>query len=134
MGYFAKDRSEFKDEYKLMVIGQNEVKKIINKLCRRFKLPKVDVVFNKRKPDGGTYWYPRRTFRMRKVDNRCTIGLHKEVFSIGTIIHEVGHHMDFVENGSPKSRRWHSNKLLTKMRRLARYCKRMGYWGWVMEK
>ncbi len=132
MGYFAKDHSEFKVEYSLMVVGQDEARKIINKLCRRFKLSKVRVTFNKRKPDRGTYRFPLRTFRTR--DNQCTVDLHREVFSIGTIIHEVGHHMDFVDNGSSKGHRWHSNKLLTKIRRLARYCKKMDYWGWVIEK
>ena len=100
---------------------------------RKLKLPKVRVTFDKRKPESGMYWHPRRSGGSVR-DHRCTVDLHREKFSIGTIIHEVGHHMDFIENGSSKGRRWHTNKLLSKIKKLARYCKKMDYWGWVGEK
>ncbi len=132
--YFSKDHSLLATEYGQMVIGQRETVKIINKLCRHFKLPKVRVMFNRRRPNHGQYIHPQNVNKFMASRCGCIINLHKMVFSIGTIIHEVGHHMDFIKNGSQKGRRWHTNKLLPMIKRIARYCKKMGYWGWVREK
>ncbi len=120
-------------EYSQMVIGQGEAIKIINKLCRHFKLPKVRVTFNRRRPNHGQYNYPSNVRKSSAKYYGCMIDLHEETFSIGTIIHEVGHHMDFIKNGSRKGRRWHSNRLLSMIKRIARYCKKMDYWGWLKE-
>ena len=131
--YFSREYDLFSDENKMMVIGQREAVKIINKLCRHFKLPKVNVTFDKRRPNCGQYNYPTNQSKNQAKYCTCNIDLHKEVFSIGTITHEVGHHMDFIKNGSPKNRKWHTKKLLVMVKRINRYCKKKEYWGWIKE-
>lgn len=131
--FYQRVRQEFPEEWNMMVIGQREATKIINKLCRHFKLPKVNVKFNKRVPNCGHYlsWCYRNPEGC--PDYGCTIVLHRYFFSIGLIAEEVAHHMDYIKNGDHKHRKTHTKRLITKIKRILKYCAKKNYWGWIKQ-
>ncbi|MBU0847314.1 hypothetical protein KKH23_09050 [Patescibacteria group bacterium] len=118
MGYYLKfyrrGREEFKEEYAKIIPTQRDVVKIVNRLCRHYKLSTLKVTFNKRKPDSGAYWK-----RSRRVD------FHRTVVSFGIVCHEVGHHMAMEQTGKCG----HTKKLMVRIRRLVKYCRKKKFWG-----
>lgn len=114
MEFYNRDDKEHSEEYEILIPTQREVIIIVNKLTRHYKLRPLTVVFTKRKPNTGTYWR-----HMRRVS------FHKSVISIGVICHEVGHH--YLREQTGKS--GHTKKLMTRIRRLNKYCRKMNFWG-----
>lgn len=112
--FYGTEKEEFGEEYNIIVPTQRDVVKIVNKLTRRYKLRPLKVTFNKRKPNTGTHWR-----RSRRVD------FHKTEVSIGIICHEVGHRYLLEDTGKSG----HTKKLMTRIRRLNNYCRKMGFWG-----
>ena len=118
MNYYTRELEEFKEQIQRQVIGQSEVIKIVNKLCRHFKLPKMEVVFRKHGPNSGTCF-----------TRSGIVSFHPKVTSIWVICHEVGHWMDACKN---KPKKWHTKKHRTYTKRLLRYCEKMNYWSFVI--
>jgi len=118
MGYYLKfygrGRKEFKEEYEKILPSQRDVVKIVNKLTRHYMLTPLKVTFNKRKPNTGTYWP-----RSKRVD------FHRSVVSFGIICHEVGHHYAMEQTGKCG----HTKKLMVRIRRLVKYCRKKNFWG-----
>jgi len=118
MGYYLKfygrGRKEFKEEYEKILPTQRDVVKIVNRLTRHYELSPLKVTFNKRKPNTGTYWT-----RSRRVD------FHRSVVSFGIICHEVGHHYAMEQTGKSG----HTKKLMVRIRRLVKYCRKKNFWG-----
>lgn len=114
--FYDKEREENPKIWKIYLPTQNDVRLIVNKLTRHFKLRPVDVVFRKRCHNGGTCWSRSRE-----------ISFHPTVVSFGTICHELGHQFHYDQTG----KRGHTKKLMTRIRRLQRYCEKMNYWGYA---
>jgi len=112
--FYSRGREEFKQEYDKIIPTQRDVEKIVNKLTRHYKLRPLKVSFNKRKPNTGTYW-----IRSKRVD------FHRSVVSFGILCHEVGHHMAMEQNGKSG----HTKKLMVRIRRLVKYCRKKDFWG-----
>lgn len=113
--FYDDEVEEFKEEYDMLVPNQGDVVKIVNKLARHYKLRPIQTVFNKRTPNGGTCWYSSRR-----------VSFHRETASIGIICHEVAHQLLYDQTG----KRGHTKKLMTRIRRLNNYCRKMDYWGY----
>ena len=113
------DKTFREERIHMFVVGQKEAIKIINKLCRHYKVPKVKVIFRKRRPNSGTY-----------KPSSGIISLHPEKFSIEVICHEVAHHIQYLTG--KKNVKWHTKKHLTILKRLLKYCAKMEYWGWLL--
>lgn len=112
--FYEKERKEFPEEYKIYIPTQRKAQILVNKLTRHYKMKFIKILFTKRKKDTG---------KMLR-DSRVML-LHKSVFSIGLITHEVAHKMLMDQTGG----KGHTKKLMTRIRRLNRYCKKMNYWG-----
>jgi hypothetical protein len=112
--FYGKEREEFGEAYSIMIPTQRGVVKIVNKLIRHFKMRPVTVIFEKRKPGTGSCWSESRY-----------MSFHKSDCSIGIICHEVGHQFHYDQTG----KKGHSKKLMTRIRRLNNYCRKMGFWG-----
>lgn len=128
MRFYDRVHTEFEEDWRRRIVGQREAVKIINKLCRRFKLPKVRVEFTKRRPYSGHYLSPKYSPRLC-MDYYCEIHLQPEYFSFGLVAEEVAHHMDYMKNGPTNGRKTHTKKLVVMMRRLLKFCKKRDYWG-----
>ena len=112
--FYDREMEEFKEAYGIMLPSQGEVVKIVNKLTRHYKMNPMTVKFGKHTPNGGTCWYKSRR-----------ISFHREKASIGIICHEVAHQLLYDQTGKSG----HTRKLMTRVRRLNNYCRKMGYWG-----
>ena len=112
--FYDAEIEEFAEEYRMFVPTQREVQSIVNKLARHYKIRPIQVKFKKHTPNGGTCWYSLRL-----------ISFHREKTSIGIICHEVAHQLLYDQTG----RRGHTKKLMTRIRRLINYCRKMDYWG-----
>jgi len=112
--FYRRGREEFKEEYEKIIPTQRDVEKIVNKITRHYKLSPLKVSFNKRKPNSGTYW-----IRSKRVD------FHRSVVSFGIICHEVAHHYLMEQTGKSG----HTKKLMARIRRLVKYCRKKNFWG-----
>ena len=112
--FYNEEREEFGEEYDIFVPTQREVITIVNKLTRHYKMHPITVKFRKHTPNGGTCWYSSRL-----------ISFHRERVSIGIICHEVAHQLLYDQTG----KRGHTKKLMTRIKRLINYCRKMDYWG-----
>lgn len=116
--FYGAEQEEFSEIY-MVKLKPIDIIKVVNKLVRHFKLSPVNIVFDKRRVGYGSYiryvryWEPE-------------IHLHPSGASLGLVVHELGHHYQFVKTGK-KSK--HNKKLMVIIRRINRYCKKMDYWG-----
>ncbi len=112
--FYEREMAEFKEDYGIMVPTQSDVRKIVNKLTRHYKMKPIMVKFGKHTPNGGSCWR-----------NSRLISFHREEVSIGIICHEVAHQLLYDQTG----RCGHTKKLMTRIKRLINYCRKMGCWG-----
>lgn len=115
--FYADEINEFEHEYQIMIPTQHELKKIVQKICRHFKIRKPSkIVFTKHKGNTGTC-----------TDSRI-LKFHKEVFSFGITAHEITHLWldEWMYRGGTKC---HTKKTMSKIRRILKYCAKMNYWG-----
>jgi len=116
--FYDKEKEEFPQEKLMLIPTQKDVIKIVNKLVRHFKLSPLDVTFRKRKAHAGEYYKAKRW-------RKAYVNFHKSKFNLLIVIHEVAHH--FLRDKTGKSP--HTKKLMTLIRRLVKYCRKMDYWG-----
>ena len=112
--FYGKERKEFPEEYSIYIPTQEMAQKIVNKLTRHYKMKPIKILFTKRIESTGEMY----------IKSRIML-LHKSVFCIGLITHEVAHKMLMDQTGKSG----HTKKLMSRIRRLNRYCKKMQYWG-----
>lgn len=112
--FYEREVEEFKEEYEAIISSQGDVCKIVNKLTRHYKMSPITIKFGKHTPNGGTCWYKSRQ-----------VSFHREKASIGIVCHEVAHQLLYDQTG----KHGHTKKLMTRIRRLNNYCRKMNYWG-----
>lgn len=116
--FYKKEYREFKEIHRIYIPTQREAQIIVNKLTRHYKMKPIKLIFTKRKKNAGAI----------NVRNRI-MKLHPYVFSLSLLTHEVAHQMLYDQTGKSG----HIKKLMTRIRRLNRYCEKMNYWGYKVE-
>lgn len=116
---YSKRASELSQYRDVRIDDKKNTIKIVNKLCRHFKIPKLETTFRKHSPDTGTCF-----------DTLRVVSFHPRRISIYVICHEVAHWMDAWKN---RPKKWHTKKHLTYTKRLIRYCEKLNYWGFAIE-
>ena len=116
--FYDKERDEFPLEHKI-IIPPEQVKILVNKLVRHYKLPKVKVEFSKRNRFEGAYRY-------RSDGGSCLLKFCMKGINLSIIVHEVAHHYQRIKQGKTG----HNKRLMTVIRRITKYCVKMNYWGY----
>ena len=93
MKYYNKEQEEFREFYALK-LTEEQAHKIHKKLCKHFDLPRHShLVFKKLRGGGGRYFH-----------NTGLIVINPSSSSLGILIHELGHGLDFKTNGIYKDK------------------------------
>jgi len=124
MKYYNKEQEEFREFYALK-LTEEQAHKIHKKLCKHFDLPKHShLVFKKLRGGGGRYF---STTQLIIIDPNS--------LSLGIVIHELGHALEFKANGRyrdkiiPEHRvDWYVEKNRTKNKPIRIWKDNQGIW------
>jgi len=104
--YYQREREVYPEYYNTNYPTPKEVRKIVRKLCRHFKIQLWKVDFN---TNGRGSAYPGNYISLPRKD-----------IKLGLICHEIGHLVAWKKTGQSN----HNKKTWNKMRQVYRYAKR----------
>jgi hypothetical protein len=120
--FYRKERERFPEAFKIKVSDKDAVK-IVNKLCRHFKIRRYKGLGKWEYKVGVRFWGNggARAFVSWKF-----IHLPHNP-SIGIICHELAH----IYNHIRYNNHHHNKRLMRTIERMINYCKKKKYWGMV---